>query len=311
LGLSQKRFLEKEPYEDDIASQTSNTSSTCSARPTSDEESVVTAINNNLNTLSTSTADDDSTPTNSRQVKPVKVRRTDFTVAEISAGLNLVSAKDFAVMHRYGYYGRRGSSHARTPSAQRRRDKKKSKSQNVLLSSQGHLKISDFGLSVRLGIEGSATAVGTANYISPEMCKIWLGKGGSYGFAHDWWSYGAIICELLTLQPLNSSEESSIDTVMKSLKRPVPYGQLVHFSHSSVVQIIIHVISILDFSWRRSRPHHWLSSQKRIKTIKRKRDQNSSSVPEDRMGAFIQPLWSSYRHHTESPKRERTKIGWR
>lgn len=144
-----------------------------------------------------------------------------------------------------------------------------------------------------------------------EMCETWLGKGGSYGFAYDWWAYGAIIFELLTRQPTNPSEESCRDTMMKSLKRPVPYGQLESFSQPSVVQIIIHVISILDFSWRRSRPHHWLSSQKRIKTIERKRDQKSASVSDAWMGAFLQPPWSSYRHHTDSPKRERTKTGWR
>ena len=49
------------------------------------------------------------------------------------------------------------------------------KPDNMLLDEKGHLKLADFGTCVRMDEDGlvrSDTAVGTPDYISPEVCVI-------------------------------------------------------------------------------------------------------------------------------------------
>ncbi|KAM3615993.1 uncharacterized protein V6R79_010664 [Siganus canaliculatus] len=70
------------------------------------------------------------------------------------------------------------------------------KLENILLSDQGHLRLSDFGLSRRLKRGGRAfTICGTIQYMAPEV----LG-GGPYNHAADWWSLGVVLLCLATGQ---------------------------------------------------------------------------------------------------------------
>mmetsp|Transcript_27768 Transcript_27768/g.64153 ORF Transcript_27768/g.64153 Transcript_27768/m.64153 type:complete len:326 (-) Transcript_27768:28-1005(-) len=72
------------------------------------------------------------------------------------------------------------------------------KPENLLLDVEGHCKITDFGLS-KEGIADNISAkthCGTPEYLAPEM----LMKSG-HGRAVDWYSYGALIYEMLTGLP--------------------------------------------------------------------------------------------------------------
>jgi protein-serine/threonine kinase len=72
------------------------------------------------------------------------------------------------------------------------------KPENLLLDSEGHVKLTDFGLS-KQGIEDNISATtlcGTPEYIAPEL----LNRSG-HGRAVDWYSLGAIMFEMLTGLP--------------------------------------------------------------------------------------------------------------
>ncbi|CAF4269914.1 unnamed protein product [Rotaria socialis] len=89
------------------------------------------------------------------------------------------------------------------------------KPENILLDGQGHVKLTDFGLCKESIYHGGQTNTfcGTIEYMAPEI----LTRSG-HGKAVDWWSFGALMYDMLTGAPPFTAEDRrrTMDKIIKA-----------------------------------------------------------------------------------------------
>ncbi|KAJ5071551.1 non-specific serine/threonine protein kinase [Anaeramoeba ignava] len=94
------------------------------------------------------------------------------------------------------------------------------KLENILLSDDGHIKITDFGL-VKTNISeeknGTKTICGTPEYMAPEVL-LEIG----YSKSVDWWSLGVLMYEMLVGLPPFYSEDMNV-LYQKILRQPLKF----------------------------------------------------------------------------------------
>lgn len=89
------------------------------------------------------------------------------------------------------------------------------KPENILLASDGHIKLTDFGLSKEsiYDEKKAFSFCGTVEYMAPEV----VNRRG-HGTAADWWSYGVLMFEMLTgsLPFQGANRKETINMILKA-----------------------------------------------------------------------------------------------
>jgi len=95
------------------------------------------------------------------------------------------------------------------------------KPENLLLTDEGHICMTDFGIS-KEGLESddarTATFCGTPEYLAPEVLEC-----NGYGKAVDWWSLGTLMFEMLTgLPPFYCQDVQVMYSKIMNAKLEIP-----------------------------------------------------------------------------------------
>ncbi|XP_014907612.1 ribosomal protein S6 kinase alpha-5 isoform X3 [Poecilia latipinna] len=98
------------------------------------------------------------------------------------------------------------------------------KLENILLDSNGHIVLTDFGLSKEFDqVERAFSVCGTVEYMAPEIVE---GGDSGHDKAVDWWSLGVLMYELLTGGSpftVDGDENSHSDIAKRICKKDPPF----------------------------------------------------------------------------------------
>eukprot|EP01126_Amoeba_proteus_P023430 TRINITY_DN2354_c0_g2_i5.p1 TRINITY_DN2354_c0_g2~~TRINITY_DN2354_c0_g2_i5.p1 ORF type:complete len:482 (-),score=126.83 TRINITY_DN2354_c0_g2_i5:202-1647(-) len=168
------------------------------------------------------------------------------------------------------------------------------KPDNLLITKDRQLKVSDFGLSKDFSNEEMVTSVGTACYVAPEVLS-----GRTYGTTCDIWSCGVIAYILLSAQmPFhgNGNEEIFEKIKVAEYTFPAPYFEYVSIEALDFIDKILvpdlnHRMTIehcLEHPWMR-RWHPDLDKKYRDK-YKAKRKPKDTTTEKDRLKYTEKPI---------------------
>ena len=96
------------------------------------------------------------------------------------------------------------------------------KPENILIDSEGHIRLTDFGLS-KSGLKETngrtESFCGTPEYLAPEIIR-----DKAYGYSVDWYSFGLVLYEMLTgINPFKTGQDLSlVEKMNEILNKEIP-----------------------------------------------------------------------------------------
>jgi serine/threonine protein kinase len=103
------------------------------------------------------------------------------------------------------------------------------KPENLLIGSDGHLRITDFGFAKKI-VDRSYTLCGTPEYLAPEII---MDQGHNHGV--DWWALGILIYEMLSGSP-PFYDESTHKVYEKILQGRIDWPRHFDFSAKDIIK---------------------------------------------------------------------------
>jgi len=109
------------------------------------------------------------------------------------------------------------------------------KPQNIVIDDEGHVKLTDFGLSKKdFDQDQENTICGTMKYIAPETIS-----GKKYNHMVDWWSLGIILYRMLTSQlPHPTSVNKKIPYYIVNHKLPIDKDRFTKAGYDILVRLL-------------------------------------------------------------------------
>jgi serine/threonine protein kinase len=147
------------------------------------------------------------------------------------------------------------------------------KPENILVDNEGHLKLTDFGLSKDdIDVEGrTASLCGTTEYLAPEIIK-----DKNYGYSVDWYSLGIVLYEMLTgTNPFKmgqNAEPNLVDQMNKILEHEFKMPKYLSDNAADCcLQLVVKEVSLLA--------NYYFYSPKSVCAAEAKAQQRSRSTP--------------------------------
>ena len=96
------------------------------------------------------------------------------------------------------------------------------KPENILIDAEGHIRLTDFGLSkagLRETDNRTESFCGTPEYLAPEIIR-----DKNYSYSVDWYSFGLVTYEMLTgINPFKSGKDLSfVEQMNEILDKEIP-----------------------------------------------------------------------------------------
>ena len=122
------------------------------------------------------------------------------------------------------------------------------KPENVLIDSEGHIRLTDFGLS-KAGLDENdgltESFCGTPEYLAPEIIR-----DKEYGYSVDWYSFGLVLYEMLTgINPFKTGQELSlVEKMNEILNKEIPIPKRLSAEAKDLLkQILVKNVSAIFF----------------------------------------------------------------